>query len=214
LLDVVFQDRRNGIVAGAYGLLLRTSDAGKTWAPLMERVDNPKGLHIYAVRASGDSIWLAGEQGLLARSADGGKSFETVASPYRGTYFTLAGLRDGGMVLGGLKGNAYRTAHAARAVNASDAGARFDRLEGLPPISLSASAVLADGRIAFANQAGQVFVAGPEGQDARMLPQTHTAPLAALVQAANGDLIVAGVRGVAAISARTLSSLSASGATP
>ncbi|WP_154376655.1 WD40/YVTN/BNR-like repeat-containing protein [Pseudoduganella rivuli] len=208
-LDVVFQDPRNGIVAGAYGLILRTGDGGKTWAPLMDRVDNPKGLHIYAIRARGDGIWLAGEQGLLAHSADGGKTFGKVAAPYRGTYFTLGGLPDGGIVLGGLKGNAFR----------SNSGG-FERLDGYPPLSLSASAVLADGRIAFANQAGQLFIAGPQGQDARMVPQLHPAPLAALAQAANGDLIVAGVRGVVAIPAGALaaapspSSHTVSGAKP
>jgi len=209
LLDVVFQDERNGIVAGAYGLLLRTSDAGKTWTPLMSRVDNPKGLHWYAVRASGDSIWLAGEQGLLAHSADGGKTFANVTAPYRGTWFTLAALPDGGIVLGGLKGNAYRVAGA---------GGHFDRLDGYPAVSLSASLVLADGRLLFANQAGQLFIAGARGQDARMVPQPFPAPLAALAQAANGDVIVAGVRGVSTIAMRALaspsSSTTASGATP
>lgn len=212
LLDVVFQDERNGIVAGAYGLILKTGDAGKTWTPLMGRVDNPKGLHVYAVRAHGDSLWLAGEQGLLAHSADGGQSFATVAAPYRGTWFTLAALADGGIVLGGLKGNIYR------ATGAGGAGDHFDRLDGYPPVSLSASLVLADGRLVFANQAGQLFIAGPRGEDARMVPQSSPAPLAALAQAANGDVIVAGVRGLKAIPLRAVavptSFATASGAQP
>ena len=39
------------IVVGAFGLMLRTADGGKTWEPLLHAADNPKSLHLYAVRA-------------------------------------------------------------------------------------------------------------------------------------------------------------------
>lgn len=200
-LDLHFTDQRNGFLVGAYGLVLRTADAGNTWQPLMDRIDNPKGLHIYAIAVRGVSIWLAGEQGFLAHSADGGKTFARVAAPYRGSYFTIAAPPGGGIIIGGLKGNAYRSAD----------GVRFGKVDGFAPVSLSASAVLADGSVAFASQAGQLFIDGPQ-QAARMVPQTHAAPLSAIVQAANGDLVVAGVRGVASLPGALLSS--ASGATP
>jgi photosystem II stability/assembly factor-like uncharacterized protein len=202
-LDLQFTDARNGYLAGAYGLVLRTGDGGKTWQPLMDRIDNPKGLHIYAIGVRGASIWLAGEQGFLAHSADGGDTFVRVEAPYRGSYFTLAMLPDGAIVIGGLKGNAFRS---------SDGGAHFERLAGFLPVSLSASALLADGTLLFSSQAGQLYVGGRQGLGVRAVPQPHTAPLSAVVQAANGDLVVAGVRGVASLPAAILSSRS--GATP
>jgi photosystem II stability/assembly factor-like uncharacterized protein len=186
-LDLHFQDERHGILVGAYGLVLRTADAGKTWQPIMDRIDNPKGLHLYAIAVRGDSIWLAGEQGFLAHSADGGKTFVRVEAPYRGSYFTLAALPDGGIVIGGLKGNAFRSIDSAR----------FEKIEGFIPVSISASAVLTDGKIVFSNQAGQLFISGDQGHSVRLVPQANPAPLAAVAQAANGNVVVAGVRGVA-----------------
>ena len=67
LLDVWFRDAQNGFVVGAFGLALRTRDGGKTWQPLMHVVDNPKGLHLYAVRGIGDALYIVGEQGTAFR---------------------------------------------------------------------------------------------------------------------------------------------------
>jgi photosystem II stability/assembly factor-like uncharacterized protein len=195
-LDLHFQDERHGILVGAYGLVLRTEDAGKTWQPMMDRIENPKGLHIYAIAVRGDSIWLAGEQGFLAHSADGGKTFARIETPYRGSYFTLAALQDGGIVFGGLKGNAFRSID----------GARFEKVEGFIPVSLSASAVLADGKVLFSNQAGQLFVSGDQAHSVRAVSQFRAAPLAAVAQAANGNIVVAGVRGVAIVPGNVISS--------
>lgn len=187
-LDLHFIDERNGILVGAYGLILRTGDGGKTWQSMMGRVDNPKGLHLYAIAVRGDTIWLAGEQGFLARSGDGGSTFAHVEPPYRGSYFTLAALADGEVIAGGLKGNVFRSA---------DHGARFDKVAGFFPVSLSANAVLQDAKIVFSNQAGQLFVSTDHGRSVKLLAQDHPAPLNAISQAADGSIIVAGVRGVA-----------------
>lgn len=186
-LDLHFSDERNGMLVGAYGLMLRTEDGGKSWQSMMGRVDNPKGLHLYAIAVRGDVIWLAGEQGFLARSGDGGKTFARVEPPYRGSYFTLTALPDGEVIVGGLKGNVFRSA---------ERGARFDKVEGFFPVSLSASAVLKDGRILFSNQAGQLFVSTDQGRSVKMLPQDRAAPLNAISQADDGGIIVAGVRGI------------------
>jgi photosystem II stability/assembly factor-like uncharacterized protein len=203
-LDLHFSDERNGILVGAYGLILRTEDGGKSWQSMMERVDNPKGLHLYAISMRGDAIWLAGEQGFLARSVDGGKTFAHVESPYRGSYFTLTELPDGEIIVGGLKGNVFRSV---------DHGARFDRVEGFFPVSLSASAVLKDGRIVFSNQAGQLFVSADQGRSVTMLPQDRAAPLNAVSQADDGSIVVAGVRGITRLTS-SASSVAAAAVAP
>ena len=46
-LDVWFEDERTGFVVGAFNLILRTADGGKTWEPWLHRTDNPKTLHLY-----------------------------------------------------------------------------------------------------------------------------------------------------------------------
>src|SRR5213076_2189490 len=95
-------------VVGAYGLAFATDDGGAHWQPMMARLPNSKGLHLYGVRAQGDSIVIAGEQGLLLRSTDGGANFAAVASPYKGSFFGLLAARSGTLIAYGLRGHAYR----------------------------------------------------------------------------------------------------------
>ena len=56
LLDVWFDDDKSGFVVGAFGLILRTTDGGTSWEPWLHAIDNPKGLHLYAVRAVGGDV--------------------------------------------------------------------------------------------------------------------------------------------------------------
>lgn len=146
LLDVAVLAAQRFVVVGAYGLAVATEDGGKTWASWMDRLDNPKGLHLYVARASGDQLLLAGEQGLVLRSADGGASFKRVASPYKGSWFAgeLRGAAE--VVLAGLRGNVWRTA---------DAGASWRQLGNPSPASITAIARAGDALL-LANQAGLV----------------------------------------------------------
>jgi photosystem II stability/assembly factor-like uncharacterized protein len=194
-LDLHFDDASNGIVVGAYGLVLRTADGGNSWQPLMARVDNPKGLHLYAVTTSADTIYLAGEQGFLVRSDDAGKTFVRLSPPYSGSFFTVAALASGDIIIGGLKGNAFRS---------SDRGASFQRSAGFAPISLSASTVTDDDTIVFANQAGQVYVSSDKGRTVRPVAQAQSLmPISALLPSADGQVIAAGLRGLTRLSLRS-----------
>ncbi len=194
-LDLHFDDASNGIVVGAYGMVLHTADGGGSWQPLMARLDNPKGLHLYAVASSANAIYVAGEQGFLARSDDAGKTFVRLAAPYGGSFFTIAALPSGDIVIGGLKGNAFRS---------SDRGASFQRSGGFAPVSLSASAVAGNGDIVFANQAGQVYVSQDQGRTARPVDQPQAiVPISALLPAGDGQVIAAGLRGLTRLSLRS-----------
>jgi photosystem II stability/assembly factor-like uncharacterized protein len=185
-LDIQFSDVRHGIAVGAYGLAVKTSDGGRTWHSFMHQVPNPKGLHLYAVRAVGDGIWLAGEQGYFARSANGGKDFVQIETPYRGSYFALAPTANG-VVVAGLKGNAFHV---------SQDGASFVRIEGAPPVSFSGVTALRDNRLAFVNQAGQVLLSSHDGRRLTTLPGAPRAPLSAISQSADGRLVLAGAAGL------------------
>ena len=85
LLDVWFDDANNGFVVGAFGLVLRTADGGKSWQPLMHATDNPKSLHLYAVRRVGGELYIAGEQGLLLKLDRASGRFTRSDHPYQGT---------------------------------------------------------------------------------------------------------------------------------
>lgn len=148
LLDVLVQDARHAIVIGAYGLAFATADGGQTWSSWTERFDNPKGLHLYAIRQHGARILVAGEQGLVRLSDDGGARFAAVSTPYRGSFFIAELPAASELVVAGLRGNIWRS---------SDAGASWTQVAVPMPASITASAVRADGSLLFANQAGIVL---------------------------------------------------------
>lgn len=75
LLDLYFFDRLHGLVVGAYNLALTTEDGGHTWQSIGRRLDNPRALHLYSVRARDNELLIAGEQGLVLRSTDRGAHF-------------------------------------------------------------------------------------------------------------------------------------------
>ena len=66
-LDVWFADARNGYVVGAYNLIFRTADGGKTWEPWFDRTDNPKFFNLYSIRPAAGDLYIAGEGGLVLK---------------------------------------------------------------------------------------------------------------------------------------------------
>ncbi|MBU2064982.1 MAG: BNR domain-containing protein [Gammaproteobacteria bacterium] len=185
-LALAFTDAQHGLVVGAYGIALATDDAGATWHSLVGRIDNPLGLHLYAVARQGDDWFLAGEQGYLARSADAGRSFQMLESPYAGTFFTLASGPDGALLVAGLKGHAFIS---------HDRGERFDVLPVPVPVSFSDASALQDGRVLLANQGGMLFRSTRAGA-LKPFGKPLGMPVSSLVQAADGSLIVAGFTGL------------------
>ncbi len=186
-LAVHAYDDRRALAVGAYGLFFSTDDGGKTWLPWMSRVDNPAALHIYGLAVQGRDVYLAGEQGLFERSIDGGRTFARLRPPYRGSYFAINASKSGEVLIAGLRGNAFRT---------RDRGAHFTRVASSTPVSFSGSAPLRDDAVALTNQAGQVWEWRPGSNAFRALATPHSlSPLAAIVQASDGALIVVGLGG-------------------
>lgn len=185
-LDLHFENEQAGFVVGAYGLMFRTEDGGKTWKSWMNRLDNPMGLNIYAIRIAGNNVYLAGERGLFLRSTNRGSSFTRVATPYDGTYFSIGVFHSGEIVLAGLRGNAYRSA---------DQGKTFTKVEVSVPISFSATVTLADGTALFANQAGALLESRDLGHTMKLLQTTPMRSLTGLTVLRDGDLLAVGSEG-------------------
>lgn len=147
-LDVLMPDASTVVVVGAYGLAFGSVDGGRQWTSWLDRFDNPKALHLYALVRRGDT-WLAvGEQGLVLRSTDGGRRFSRLAVPYKGSFFVAELPGDGDIVLGGLRGNVWRS---------RDAGSSWTLVSAPMPASITASLRVPDGTLLLANQAGFVM---------------------------------------------------------
>ncbi|CAI8903496.1 WD40/YVTN/BNR-like repeat-containing protein [Pseudomonas sp. IT-P218] len=187
-LALNFVDARRGLVVGAFGLALQTVDGGATWTSAMGHIDNPMNLHLYAISQQGPRWFVAGEQGFLARSDDDAASFVQVQSPYEGSLFVARSRADGALLVAGLKGNAFIS---------HDGGDTFQPLEVRLPISFSDAAVLASGQVLFVNQGGGLFLSDEHSGDTlRVLSKPLSLPVAGLIQASDGSLVVAGFSGL------------------
>ena len=185
LLDLLVFDAKRALVIGAYGTALETRDGGTTWTPWRARLDNPKELHLYAVRQRGERIVVAGEQGLLLQSVDGGTTFRRISTPYQGSFFTVELPGDSEVVVAGLRGNAWRS---------TDAGTSWSQLASPMPVSITGSTVRADGSIVFANQAGALL--GIDGGMLKPLPVPPLPPLNGVLALAGGGVVALSIRGV------------------
>ena len=190
LLDVLAWSERDAIVVGAYGLALRTRDGGATWASLVDRIPNPRRLHLYAAARAGGLVVVAGEQGLLLRSDDHGERFEKVALPYEGSLFAVALLDPQTWLVAGLRGNAWASV---------DGGRAWTRLHPQASASQAAfisAAAAGDGRAWLMNQAGQVYRWRRSESTLRSEWAIAAVPANGFAIARDGTLIAVSDRGV------------------
>lgn len=186
LLDLYFQDEQVGFVVGAYNLMLRTEDGGRTWQSVSDRLDNPKGNHLYAISAQGRTLYVAGEAGVLFRSDDAGRSFERLSLPYAGSLFNVTPLAAEGVMVSGLRGNAWLSA---------DRGQSWQRLEGAPPVSFIAVVPGDEGQSPYLlNQAGQLYTV--VGSQLQRLPMQPTPPVAGAVRLSRNRWLMLSMQGL------------------
>ena len=151
LLDAWFADGSKGLAIGAYGLLMRTVDGGKTWADVSATVANRDGWHFNAIGGipgNSNFVLIAGEKGTLYRSLDGGDTFAPLASPYDGSFFGVIGGADGSIYVFGLQGRLYRS---------DNQGANWIRMETSVTSGLNDGCQLRSGTVLIAGNAGVVL---------------------------------------------------------
>ncbi|MFN3880223.1 MAG: WD40/YVTN/BNR-like repeat-containing protein [Nitrincola lacisaponensis] len=108
LLSVWFRNPDEGYLLGAYGLALRTRNAGESWEFISEELPNPDQLHLNAITQHEGSLIIAGEAGLLMRSDDQGDSWYELPSPYSGSFFDLLA-HDRSLYALGLRGHLFES---------------------------------------------------------------------------------------------------------
>lgn len=192
-LDLWFRDAKEGFVVGAFNLILHTLDGGQTWEPWNHRIDNPQALHLTAIAASGDELFIVGEQGLLLRLDSRQESrqepqqqrFVALPSPYAGSFFGVVA-RPGLVFAYGLRGHAIRSLDGGESWTAVDTGL---------PVSLTAASFDANGRLYLFSQAGQGLVSDDSGVSFKALDLAERLPVSGAV-AGPGRLLLVGARGV------------------
>ncbi|SFV07858.1 WD40/YVTN/BNR-like repeat-containing protein [Pseudoduganella namucuonensis] len=199
LLELLVSSERHIVAVGAYNLAIESKDGGATWRNIAAQFPNSGGFHLYGLAVAGDGLMAVGEQGLLLKSAAAGAPLSAVAFPYKGSLFgaialapaTGAATGPESMLVYGLKGNAYLS---------NDGGASWQAADvGDSKATFNCALRLRDGRVALCNQAGRVFVSDDGGKRFARLDFEWGAPLTAMAESANGDLLVASLGGMAKI---------------
>lgn len=185
-LDVWFENETNGFIVGAFNLIFHTVDGGKTWEPWFDRTENQKRLHLYAIRAVGQELFIAGEQGLVLKLDKQSKQFRALKVPYNGTFFGLTG-KPGTAVVFGMRGNVFRS---------MDGGAGWQKIETGMPTGIVGGTVTADGTLVLVSQAGHLLVSRDDGASFTPFKLEQPFPAAALVALDNKTLVLAGLHGM------------------
>ncbi|WP_231874501.1 YCF48-related protein [Azoarcus sp. KH32C] len=185
-LDVWFENETTGYIVGAFNLIFRTEDGGKTWVPWFDRTENPRRLHLHAVRGFGKDVFIVGEQGLVLKLDRDAGRFRAVQTPYNGSYFGITG-KDKSLIVFGLRGNTYRSV---------DGGVHWAKIETNTGGAITAADVAPNGDIVLAGQDGTVFVSTDDGASFSAVEVSPRLPTSALLVQGRDDLILAGIRGL------------------
>ena len=174
------------MAVGAYGLAIETSD-GQNFQSLTARLPNPRGFHLYGLRAAGQRVFAVGEQGLLLRSGDGGAIFEALPSPYKGSFFGVVLLGESTVLAFGLRGNVWRS---------GDNGSTWTQVANPVPVSISAGTLLPDSSVVLLAQNGDLLISRDQGVSFERRPAAPPFPAADLAVAGDGQLLLTGLRGL------------------
>ena len=186
-LDVWFETETTGFVVGAYNLILKTTDGGRTWQPWVDRTDNPKAFNLYAIRPAGDALYIAGEGGLVLKLDPAAQRFRALDVPYKGSFFGIVDAKDA-VVVYGLRGTAFRSA---------DGGATWVKVDAGLKATIASGTRTAAGTLVLADVAGRLAVSGDDGRTFRPAGAAAV-PITGIVAIGDGRFVIVGPRGTAA----------------
>lgn len=186
-LDLWFADENTGYVVGAYNLIFKTTDGGKSWQPWVDRTDNPKAFNLYAIRKAAGTLYIAGESGLVLALDAQGQRFRALEVPYKGSFF---GIADGGdaVIVFGLRGNAFRS---------TDAGKTWAKVDTGLPATIVGATRTASGAMILVDAGGRVAVSSDAGRSFKAVEVATRMPLTGIAEAGAGRFALVGPRGAA-----------------
>jgi len=186
LLDVWFKDAKTGYVVGTFNRIYRTDDGGAHWTPLIDRTDNPEGLHFYAVHGAGSEVYLAGERGMVWRWDETQSRFVVVRTPYEGSLFGVI-ITPRSVLAYGMRGSLFRS---------TDRGAHWQRIDTGLRAGIVAGDLRPRGEIVLVALSGDVIVSVDDGASFQAASPSRHQPASAALATADGLLVTAGAAGV------------------
>ena len=185
-LDVWFENEKTGFVVGAFSLIYRTDDGGKSWVPWYDRIDNTRHFHLNAIRKIGEDIFIASEQGTLFKLDQKKGRFTAIKTPYTGTLFGITG-KPGALVAFGMRGNAFLS---------RDGGTNWQKIETGVESGVTGTVVTEEGKIILTSQGGNVLVSSDDGASFTKVKIDQPTPTNAVAAFDKNTLALVGQRGV------------------
>jgi len=186
LMGVWFADAKSGYVAGTFGTLLATHDGGVTWESWMERVDNPEFLHYLGISGFGKELFLCSERGTVYRLNSQSGNFETLATGYNGSFFSI-NARPSAIVAVGLQGSAYRSL---------DNGTTWEAMPTSISVALTDLQVAEDGRIIASSVDGRLLQSDAQLKSFKVIPGGRPGRFTSLAILPKGQAVTVGYSGV------------------
>jgi len=186
-LDVLAISADTAIAVGAYGMIYRTDDAGKTWHLGIAGIENVDRYHYYAIaRSEYGQMFLSGEAGLLYRSSDNGATWQRIDELYDGSLFGLV-VKGHRVVAFGLRGNIFRS---------DDDGNTWSQWDNPNEYSLYGGSLLADGIVVLLGSGGLVLLVDEQSSEIRALYDPSRTTFSAAVKGVGRELLVVGMNGI------------------
>ncbi|MBD8561844.1 glycosyl hydrolase [Pseudomonas fluorescens] len=186
ILDLWFEDERNGFAVGTFGTLIATHDGGKTWESWIERADNPSRLHFYSIRGIDGEVYASSERGVVFKLNRKEGRFESINTGYGGGLFGVIGTSRV-LIAFGLRGNAYRSL---------DRGVNWESLKTNVEVGINGAAMLDDRRVVFVTQDGQVLVTTDGGDSFQTFRANRPTLLTDVELTSDGRLLLSGFNGL------------------
>lgn len=177
---------------GTYGLALTLEANGSTWQATNLDALNPDGLHYFGLIALGNGDWLLhGESGFLALSSDEGRNWRRLVSPYEGSWFGALPWGSDGVLIFGLRGNAWRSHLPITTAGDTPAAPTWERIDTATTQGLWGGARLADGSALLVGAAGTVRLLGAEDSKASIIAAPTNKGIASAVATSKGEVWLA-----------------------
>lgn len=214
LFDVWFSDADKGIAVGPYGFSLATGDGGETWEerPLeavafeVEAEEMPPeedaeeegefweedfegggDFHLNKITASDGRLFIAAEAGNIYRSDDAGETWNTMPTPYGGSFFSVLALDGGDLLAFGLRGNVFRSA---------DGGESWRQVETPVETTLTEGTQLDDGTVVIVGMSGTILISEDGGDSFRLVQREDRKALTSVIGRDDDGVIVFGEAGL------------------
>ena len=180
---VVFHSETFGHAMGAYGMLLATFDGGKTWINREHTVDNYAFNHLFDVtKMSNDKFFICGEVGIALEGDTVAQTAVALSSPWEGSFFSCVTAADGAVLMGGLRGNVFRT---------EDLGRSWSTPEKPVSSTIVDSILMSDGRVLLVGQNGELLESSDNGLTFTTVKK-GLGPISSIAEVDPNTLLVAG----------------------